>query len=164
MIGTHLLIPAGTSLRGRYNSEVSPGQSRLLFALTLMRFRSGAFVRLAGGMPGSDAGGASGAEGEVNRHFWQQFGTSIAVGAAAMLANRGNGNNANVTINLGGSGNSGSAGSTVATQALSDVVKRMLERNQNIKDTLTLKKGEELTLVTNRAMDLPPSVTRVPQN
>jgi type IV secretion system protein VirB10 len=115
-------------------------------------------------MPGSDAGGASGAEGEVNRHFWQQFGTSIAVGAAAMLANRGNGNNANVTINLGGSGNSGSAGSTVATQALSDVVKRMLERNQNIKDTLTLKKGEELTLVTNRAMDLPPSVTRVPQN
>ena len=78
-----------------------------------------------------------------------------------MLAGQSKNSSSNVTINLGGTGDSGSA---VATQALSDVVKQMLNRNQNIKDTLTLKKGEELMIVTNRDMDLPPSITGVNRN
>lgn len=156
----HKLIPWGTRLNGRYNSEISPGQNRILFAFQSMRFPSGARVALRG-MPGSDLGGAAGAAGEVDRHFWQMFGSALAVGSVAMLAGQSKNSSSNVTINLGGTGDSGSA---VATQALSDVVKQMLSRNQNIKDTLSLKKGEELMIVTNRDMDLPPSITGVNRN
>lgn len=156
----HKLIPWGTKLRGRYNSEVSPGQNRLLFAFQTMRWASGARLALRG-MPGSDLGGAVGAEGEVNRHFWQTFGSALAVGTAAMVAGRATNGGSNVTINLGGTSNSGSS---VATQALSDVVKQMLSRNENIKDTLSLKKGDELTIVTNRDLELPPSITGASQS
>lgn len=155
----HLLIPYGTKFRGRYNSEISPGQNRILFAFNAMLFPSGARVRLKG-MPGSDLSGASGAEAEVDRHFWQQFGAALAIGTVAMFAGR-NGNNANVTINLGDTASNPAA--SVATQALSDVVKQVLQRNANIRDTLRLYKGEELVVVINRDMDLPPHLTGVRQ-
>ena len=153
------LICKGTRLRGKYNNEVSPGQDRLLFAFQSMRFPSGAKVALKG-MPGSDLSGASGAEGDVDHHFMQIYGSALAVGTVAMLAGRAADSGSNVTINLGGTGNNGGA---VATQALSDTVRQMLARNQNIKDTLSLKLGEELMIVTNRDMDLPPSLTGCPQ-
>ncbi len=155
----HKLIPWGTMLRGRYNSEIVPGQSRLLFAFQSLRFRNGAKILLRG-MPGSDLGGAAGAAAEVDTHFWKIFGSSLAVGSVAAIASRATSGGSNVTINLGGTSNTGGA---VATQALSDVVKQMLSRNENIKDTLSLKKGEELTVVINRDLDLPPSVTGVEQ-
>lgn len=154
------LISWGTRLSGRYSNEISPGQNRILFAFQSMRFTSGARVTLRG-MPGSDLGGAAGAAGKVDTHFWQMFGSALAVGSVAMLAGQTKNNSSNVTINLGGTGDSGSA---VATQALSDVVKQMLNRNQNIKDTLSLNKGEELMIVTNRDMELPPSLTGVSQS
>lgn len=157
----HKLISWGMKVYGRYNSDISPGQNRLLFAFQSMRFPSGAQLVMKG-MPGSDLAGAAGAEGEVDRHFWRQFGSAIAVGTVAMIAGRAQNGGSNVTINLGGT--SGNNGSAVATQALSDVVKQMLSRNQNIKDTLYLKAGEELTIVTNREMDLPPSLTGVSQS
>ena len=153
------LICKGTRLRGKYNNEVSPGQDRLLFAFQSLRFPSGAKVAMKG-MPGSDLSGASGAKGDVDHHFMQIYGSALAVGTVAMLAGRATDSGSNVTINLGGSGNNGGA---VATQALSDTVRQMLTRNQNIKDTLSLNLGEELMIVTNRDMDLPPSLTGCPQ-
>ncbi|AEV26938.1 type IV secretory pathway, VirB10 component [Azospira oryzae PS] len=154
----HKLISKGMMLRGKYNSEISAGQDRLLFAFHTMSFPSGARLRMKG-MPGSDRGGAAGAEAEVDRHFWRTFGGSLAVGAVTMVAGRSSGNGSNVTINMGGSNTSN--GTAVATQALSDVVRQMLQRNANIKDTLSLHKGEQLMIVTNREMDLPPSMTGV---
>lgn len=158
----HKLIPWGTLLRGRYNSEVSPGQTRILFAFTSMRFpQSGARVRLKG-MPGSDLGGASGAEADVDRHFWKIFGSGLLVGTAALIAGRAASNsNSSVTVNVGGSNYN--SGASVASQALSDTVRGMLNRNQNIKDTLTLHKGDVFTVITNRDMELPPSLTGVTQ-
>lgn len=159
--GQHLLISQGTQMRGLYNSEVVAGQNRLLFAFSRMIFHNGASVRLRG-MPGSDLGGASGAQAEVDNHFWEVFGSSLAVGAVALYAGtRGGAQSTNVTINVGGSGN---AGQVLASQVLSDVVKQMLARNQNMKRTLSLKKGEELTVVINRDMELPPEITGVRMN
>jgi type IV secretion system protein VirB10 len=151
---TRCLIPKGQKIRGSYNSEIVPGQNRLLFAFTRMIFPSGASLRM-GAMPGSDMGGAAGAQAEVDSHFWSIFGTSLAVGTVAAMASAGGNGSSNVTINVGGAGN------TLATQVLSDVVKQMLNRNQNIKSTLSLKKGDELTVIINRDMVLPPSITGV---
>lgn len=150
----YLLIPRGTRIRGLYNSEVIVGQSRLLMAFSRMIFPNGASMRL-GAMPGSDVDGATGIGAEVNNHFWTIFGSSLIIGAVSLAAAPGSGQS-NVTINIP----SGSGGlSAAAGQALADTVKRMLDRTQNIKPTLSLTKGEPLNVTISRDMILPPAIT-----
>lgn len=50
----------------------------------------------------------------------------------------------------------GNAASDTATSALNDTARRILDRNQNIKPTLTLEKGEKFNLAVARDMLLPP--------
>lgn len=154
----YLLIPAGAKLTGVYNAEVAPGQKRILMAFSRMRFRTGASIRL-GGMPAADANGASGSEAQVDNHFFEMFGASLIVGAVSLAAAPTGTSSTNVTINLSGNGNGNSAMASLGTQVLADTLKRVLDRNTNIKSTLSLDKGERLTLITTRDMVLPPSVT-----
>jgi type IV secretion system protein VirB10 len=154
----YLLIPAGARLTGVYNAEVAPGQKRILMAFSRMRFSTGASIRL-GGMPAADANGASGAEAQVDSHFFEMFGASLIIGAVSLAAAPANTSSTNVTINLSGSGNGNSAMASLGTQVLGDTLKRVLDRNTNIKTTLSLTKGERLTIITTRDMVLPPSVT-----
>jgi len=150
----YLVIPAGSRLIGSYNSDVVPGQSRLLMAFSRMFFPSGASVRL-GAMQANDVSGAAGADAEVSTHFFKMFSTSLIIGAVALAAAPG-ASNTNLTINMSGGGSGAGA---AAGQILADTVKRVLDRNQNIKPTLSLGKGERLTLTTTRDMILPPTVT-----
>lgn len=150
----YLLIPAGSRLVGSYNSDVVPGQSRLLMAFSRMFFPNGASVRL-GAMQANDVNGAAGADAEVSTHFFKMFSTSLIIGAVALAAAPG-ASNTNLTINMSGGGSGAGA---AAGQILADTVKRVLDRNQNIKPTLSLGKGERLTLTTARDMILPPTVT-----
>jgi type IV secretion system protein VirB10 len=151
----YLLIPAGARLTGSYNSDVVAGQSRLLMAFSRLFFPNGASVRL-GAMQANDVNGAAGAEAEVNNHFFQMFGSSLIIGTVALAAAPAATSSTNLTINMSGGGSGAGA---MAGQILSDSVKRILDRNQNIKPTLSLGKGERLALITTRDMVLPPTVT-----
>lgn len=156
------LIPAGTRLNGSYNSDVIPGQTRVLMAFARMIYPSGATVRL-GAMQANDISGASGVAANVDNHFFKMFGSSLVIGAVALAAAPRNGGATNLTINMGGGSGSGSAMGNMGSQVLADTVKRILDRNTNIKPTLSLEKGEELVLTTTRDMILPPATTGVRQ-
>jgi len=62
-----IVIPQGAMLYGIYDSAIVSGQNRLLVAWNEIIFPNGEEFRM-GGMPGTDAQGASGFSGDVNKH------------------------------------------------------------------------------------------------
>ena len=76
--GRHLLIPQGTRVLGRYDSEVSYGQSRVLVIWTDLIFPDGSSLML-GGMPGVDSAGYGGFTDQVDNHFGRIFGSAVLV-------------------------------------------------------------------------------------
>jgi type IV secretory pathway VirB10-like protein len=152
--GTVCLIPQGSTLLGKYNSEVAAGQERLLFAVTGLRYPNGTYVPL-GSMNASDSSGASGLAGNVNNHFFKIFGSSMAIAAVSTVASviSSRSQAGNIAVNVGNSmtGNSASV--------LSDVTKKMLDRNTNIKPTIRLGVGEKFTVSIAHDLVLPPYLT-----
>ena len=76
--GHRLLIPQGTRLVGRYDSNVSFGQKRVLVIWTDLVFPNGSTLQI-GGMPGMDAEGYSGFRDQVNNRYLETFGSAILV-------------------------------------------------------------------------------------
>lgn len=73
--GSQVLIPQGSRLIGRYKSGLVQGQSRIFVVWTRVITPSGASLQL--GSPGVDSLGMAGTNADdVNRHFWQRFGTA----------------------------------------------------------------------------------------
>ncbi|MBU4527454.1 MAG: IncP-type conjugal transfer protein TrbI [Hoeflea sp.] len=76
--GRRLLIPQGTKLLGRYDSDVSFGQNRVLVVWTDIIFPNGSTLQI-GGMAGTDAAGYGGFNDKVNNHYLKTFGSAILV-------------------------------------------------------------------------------------
>ncbi|WP_404406893.1 IncP-type conjugal transfer protein TrbI [Pelagibacterium halotolerans] len=76
--GHRLLIPQGSKLFGRYDSNVSFGQSRVLVIWTDLIFPNGSTLQL-GGMAGVDAEGYGGFHDRVDNHYLQTFGSAILI-------------------------------------------------------------------------------------
>lgn len=76
--GRHLLVPQGAKLFGRYDAEVSFGQSRVLVIWTDLIFPDGSTLQL-GGMAGTDAEGYGGFTDKVDRHLLKTFGSAALV-------------------------------------------------------------------------------------
>lgn len=152
--GQNLLIPKGTRLVGPYNADVVENQERLLAAFQQLIYLNGATVNLPA-MPASDPGGYSGLAANVDSHFWRIFGSSFLVGGLARLLIPNNRANSTVVINAG-------AGLTdAAGQVLAETARRILDRNQGIRPTLTLGHGEKLNVEVTRDLVLPPEITGV---
>jgi type IV secretion system protein VirB10 len=86
--GTYLLIPAGSKLVGRYDSQVSNGQSRVLVAWQRIIFPDSSFIDI-NGMSGADTAGYTGLTGKVDDHSGKLFRNAIlssliGVGAALL--------------------------------------------------------------------------------
>lgn len=73
--GSHLLIPKGSKLVGRYRSGVTRGQSRVFVIWNRMIRNDGVSVNI--GSYGTDNLGRSGLDGEVDTHFFERFGSSV---------------------------------------------------------------------------------------
>jgi len=71
--GDYLLIPQGTTLIGKYSSNVSFGQNRALISWNRLVFPSGKTLDI-GNMNGVDEAGYAGFEDEVDNHFVRIFG------------------------------------------------------------------------------------------
>lgn len=150
--GQNLLIPKGTQLVGSYNADIGENQDRLFAAFQQIVFRKGATVNLPG-MPASDLAGYSGVPGERNSHFWRIFGSSFLVAGIARLLTPREQRNNTVVINAG-SGLSDDAG-----QVLVETTRRILDRNQNIRPTVTVGHGEKINVEVTRDLVLPPEIT-----
>ncbi|MBK8177256.1 MAG: TrbI/VirB10 family protein [Rhodospirillales bacterium] len=80
--GERMLIPPSTRLYGRYADQLAFAQGRAQVAWIRILFPDGSSQNI-GAMPGTDASGASGIEGEVDTHPWGMAG---AIGGAALFS------------------------------------------------------------------------------
>lgn len=96
---SRVLIPRGSKLFGRYDSDVGLGQKRILVAWNRIVTTDGQSVDIAS--YASDEVGRSGLPAKVRTHFLQKFGTATLlsiIGAAPDYASSQAGNNADATI------------------------------------------------------------------
>ncbi len=127
----HLLIPRGAMLVGRYSNAIKTGQERILFAFERIVLPNGVSIDLPG-FGGTDAGGAAGVGGDVNNHFFKQFGSSLLI---ALLADRSDKDKAVV------GGNAQGEAISSAGKVLGDVSSTILSRSKSIDPTITVSKG-----------------------
>lgn len=140
----YILIPKGSKLHGLYNSQVVPGQDRLLVAMTRLVRPDGSWIAL-NGATGADTIGQSGLTAEVDNHFFKMFGTSLIIGASSFfLGGR------DTTSSTNGADGSKTFTGSILGVALNETVRNLMERNRRISPTLTKQPGDEfLFLVAN---------------
>ncbi|PVM79386.1 TrbI/VirB10 family protein, partial [Caulobacter radicis] len=148
--GRTVLIPQGTRLIGRYDSQVGYGQDRVLVVWTQMVFPSGRSVDL-GAMVGLDAAGMSGLSGKTDRHLpvlARAIGLStlISIGGAAAQNSAGRRGDRVVLQDAAG-GVAASAGQSG---------QRLVERDLQRAPTLRIAPGQLVRVLIDRDLVLPP--------
>ncbi|MGD8450914.1 MAG: TrbI/VirB10 family protein [Phycisphaerae bacterium] len=149
--GRHLLVPQGTRMIGRYNSEVLNGQNRVLIAWQRLIFPNGSSIILEA-MPGTDAAGVSGMADRVDYHGAQLAGATLLSTLVAL------GGNFAADVNREQQ-ELAIVANTVAEQA-SRVAQRIIDRELDIKPTILIRAGLPLNVLVNRDLELAPYAPR----
>lgn len=147
--GTVVLIPASAKLYGRYSDQLSYGQRRSQIAWTRILFPDGSSQNI-GSMIGTDAAGAAGIEGDVDRHVGDM---ALAIGGTAffsVLSQAGQlvqGGGADTVVSVGAAGGGGAAAS---------IGQQMITRELNRPNTLTVPAGSQVAVMLSKDIALPP--------
>ncbi|MCR6700936.1 MAG: TrbI/VirB10 family protein [Dokdonella sp.] len=147
--GGHLLIPQGSRILGRYNSQVSYGQSRVQVVWNRIILPDTSSLTLDN-LVGTDPAGYAGLEDGVDYHWGRIFAgaaltTLLGVGAElAAPENRQDGDR--VVI----------AGRDSAQESINQVGQEMTRRNLNVQPTLTERPGLPVRIIVNRDLVLRP--------
>jgi len=147
--GKYLLIPQGSRILGRYNSQVSHGQSRVQVVWNRVILPDTSSLTLDN-LVGTDAAGYAGLEDGVTWH-WDRILAGAAMttllGVGAELAapeNRQDGNR--VVI----------AGRDSVQDSVNQIGQEVTRRNMNIQPTLTERPGLPVRVTVNRDLVLRP--------
>ncbi|MBA4177558.1 MAG: conjugal transfer protein TrbI [Leptothrix sp. (in: Bacteria)] len=147
--GKFLLIPQGSRILGRYNSQVSYGQSRVQVVWNRVILPDTSSLTLDN-LVGTDPAGYSGLEDDVDWH-WKRIvagavlTTLLGVGAElAAPENRQDGNR--IVI----------AGRDSAQDSINQVGQEITRRNMNIQPTLTARPGLPVRVIVARDLVLRP--------
>lgn len=147
--GKHLLIPQGSRILGRYNSQVSFGQSRVQVVWNRVILPDTSSLTLDN-LVGSDPAGRAGLEDDVDWHWDRVFAgaalTSL-LGIGAELAapeNRQDGNR--IVI----------AGRDSLRDSVNQIGQEVTRRNLNIQPTLTARPGLPMRVIVNLDLVLRP--------
>ncbi len=149
----HTLIPMGSRIIGRYDSNVTYGQNRLLVVWDRIIFPNGNTLALDN-YQGVDLLGNSGMKGKVNNHFWKLLrsvilsaGINVAAGRLEDInVNVGSSSKARVSIGRGASDASGN---------IETIGSRMVEKDLNQQPTIKIKRGSRFNIFVNSDMVLP---------
>ncbi|MFO1116535.1 MAG: TrbI/VirB10 family protein [Beijerinckiaceae bacterium] len=144
--GRLLLIPQGARLVGAYDSQVAFGQSRVLLVWTRLIMPNGRSIVLER-QQGADAGGYSGLEDEVDRHWGTLFKAALLSTLLSVGSEAGVGSNENgllQAIRRGGS------------QSFNQTGQQIVGRNLNVQPTLTMRPGYPVRVIVNRDLVLEP--------
>ena len=147
--GKFLLIPQGSRILGKYNSQVSYGQSRVQVVWNRIILPDTSSLKLDN-LAGTDPAGYAGLEDGVDWHWDRAFAgaaltTLLGVGAELVAPeNRQNGNR--IVI----------AGRDSAQDSINQVGQEMTRRNLNIQPTLTQRPGLPVRIIVNRDLVLRP--------
>jgi len=147
--GRFLLIPQGSRILGKYNSQVSYGQSRVQMVWNRIILPDTSSLTLDN-LVGTDPAGYAGLEDDVDRHWGRILAgaaltTLLGVGAElAAPENRQNGNR--VVI----------AGRDSAQDSINQVGQELTRRNLNVQPTLTARPGLPVRIIASRDLLLRP--------
>lgn len=145
--GKFLLIPQGSRILGRYNSQVSYGQSRVQMVWNRIILPDTSSLTLDN-LVGTDPAGYAGVEDEIDRH-WGRILAGAALttllGVGAELAAPENRQDGNRIIIAGRDGLQGS---------VNQVGQEMTRSNMNIQPTLTARPGLPVRVIVNRDLQL----------
>ena len=147
--GKFLLIPQGSRILGKYNSQVSYGQSRVQVVWNRIILPDTSSLTLDN-LVGTDPAGYSGLEDDVDWHWKRIVAGAVLttlLGVSAELAapeNRQDGNR--IVI----------AGRDSAQDSINQVGQEITRRNMNIQPTLTTRPGLPVRIIVNRDLVLRP--------
>ncbi|HFH4240588.1 TPA: TrbI/VirB10 family protein [Pseudomonas aeruginosa] len=147
--GKLLLIPQGSRILGKYNSQVSYGQSRVQVMWNRIILPDTSSLTLDN-LVGTDAAGYAGLEDEVDWHWDRIFAGAVLttlLGVGAELAapeNRQDGDRVII------------AGRDSAQDSINQVGQEMTRRNLNIQPTLTSRPGLPVRIIVNKDLVLRP--------
>ena len=147
--GRFLLIPQGSRLIGRYDSQVSFGQRRVLLVWTRLILPDTSSISLDR-LPGIDPAGYAGLEDGVDWH-WDRIlagaalSTLLGVGAELAAPDR-TGNDSKIIIATRQSGQ----------DTVNQVGQEITKRNVSIQPTLTIRPGFPMRVMVNKDLILRP--------
>ena len=147
--GKFLLIPQGSRILGKYNSQVSYGQSRVQVVWNRVILPDTSSLTLDN-LVGTDPAGYAGLEDDMDWHWKRIFAGAVLttlLGVGAELAapeNRQDGNR--IVI----------AGRDSAQDNINQVGQEITRRNMNIQPTLTSRPGLPVRIIVNRDLVLRP--------
>ena len=145
--GKFLLIPQGSRILGRYNSQVSYGLSRVQVVWNRIILPDTSSLTLDN-LVGTDPAGYAGLEDDVDWHWNRIFAGAVLttlLGVGAELAapeNRQDGNR--IVI----------AGRDSSQDSINQVGQEITRRNMNIQPTLTTRPGLPVRIIVNRDLVL----------
>lgn len=149
--GRHLLIPQGSKLFGRYDSNVSFGQNRVLVIWTDIIFPNGATLQI-GGMAGTDAAGYGGFSDKVDNHYFETFGSAILValigaGTEMMIPQDRN--------SFGIANSAEDAARRSFAETFGQMSEQTVSRNLNVQPTLEIRPGYQFNVLVDQDMVFP---------
>jgi type IV secretion system protein VirB10 len=147
--GQVLLIPQGTRLVGRYDSQVAYGQRRVMLVWSRLIRPDGSSVSL-GELAGVDAAGQAGLEDGVDWHWDRIFkgaalSTLIGIGAELAAPDRED-SQGRVIV----------AGRQSVEETVNQVGQQITHKNLDVKPTLTIRPGYPVRVIVNADLDLAP--------
>jgi type IV secretion system protein TrbI len=147
--GRYLLVPQGSRLIGRYDSQVAFGQRRVLLVWTRLILPDTSSIALDR-LPGIDPAGYAGLEDGVDWH-WDRIlaaaALSTLLGVGAELAAPDNRNDGNRASN---------AARQSAQDTVNEVGQEITKRNASIQPTLTIRPGFPMRVMVNKDLILRP--------
>ncbi len=143
--GQHLLLPQGTRLLGRYDSDIDDGQSRALVVWNRLIRPDGSSLVIEN-LPGVDLSGQAGLRDDVDRHTGSLFKAAILSSVLSITAELGTDEEDELAeaIRSGGQRTINQTGQRVVTRAISR------------KPTLKVRPGWKLGVIVNRDLVLSP--------
>ena len=147
--GHFLLIPQGSRLIGRYDSQVSFGQRRVLLVWTRLILPDTSSIALDR-LPGIDPAGYAGLEDGIDWH-WDRIlagaALSTLLGVGAELAAPENRTDSNRVVIAAREG---------AQDSVNQVGQEITKRNMSIQPTLTIRPGFPMRVMVNKDLILRP--------
>ena len=142
----HLLIPAGARVLGDARPVTTFGQTRIAVVFHRVLLPNGARIDLET-FHGLSQIGETGLRDEVDRHYAQIFGASLAVGAIAGLAQ------AQTSIGLDATALDVYRQGAAANLAQSSA--RILDRFLNLLPTVTIREGHRIKVYVSNDLEVP---------
>ncbi|MEW6344194.1 MAG: TrbI/VirB10 family protein [Pseudomonadota bacterium] len=147
--GHYLLIPQGSRLIGRYDSQVAFGQQRVLLVWLRLVLPDTSSIALDK-LPGTDPAGYAGLEDGVDWHWGRVLAgavlsTMLGVGSELAVSNQGSANG-NTVIALRDS----------SQDTANQVGQEITRRDLSIQPTLTVRPGFQVNVMVNKDLVLRP--------